>query len=144
MEPVNGLILRHRTPIDCTYEKEMMWPRAQPGHSITAIRLEESRRITLLLLTVHLNHFNTVIILKFSNIIFKSLGEKKRKREFSFPLPNAERRESEWMEKKVIWEIKVTRVTSSLKPKVTHSSVRLQHRYKPREMGSSKNKPENI
>lgn len=89
-------------PIYCTYERKWCGPGPSQAILSLLLGLKQNWKITPLALTVHLNHFNTIIIMRLSNIIFKSLSEKKKKG-ISFPLLNHFKlRESKWMEKKVI------------------------------------------
>lgn len=87
-------------PIYCTYERKWCGPGPSQAILSLLLGLKQNWKITPLALTVHLNHFNTIIIMRLSNIIFKSLSEKK-KREFHFlclTILNWER-VSEWRRK---------------------------------------------
>lgn len=83
-EPVNSLVLSHRMPIDCTYQRKWCGPGPSQAILSPLLGLKQNWKITLLALTVHLNHFNTIIIMRLSNIIFKSLGEEKNSNFISF------------------------------------------------------------
>lgn len=94
------MVVSHRVPIYCTCKRKWCGPWQSQAILSPPLGLKQNWKITPLALTVHLNHFNTIIIMRISNIIFKSLGKKKG---ISFPLLNhLKLRESKWMEKKVI------------------------------------------
>lgn len=98
-EPVNCLVLSHRMPIYCTCKRKWCGPGPSQAILSPLLGLKQNWKITPLALTVHLNHFNTIIIMRLSNIIFKSLAEKKK--EFHFlclTILNWERA-SEWRRK---------------------------------------------
>ncbi len=79
-EPVNSLVLSDKMPIHWTYERKWCGPGPSQAILSPLLGLKQNWKITPLALTVHLNHFNTIIIMRLSNIIFKSLGEGKKKK----------------------------------------------------------------
>lgn len=117
---LNCLVFSHRMPISCNYQKKWCGPGPSQAILSRLLGLKQKCKITPLALTVHLNHFNTIIIMRLSNIIFKSLGEKKG---ISFPLLNHWKlRESKCKEEKVIsYETgKESDKESPLLPNTTH------------------------